>query len=379
MNRNSRIDLLRGIAILMVMLLHFNLAYWLGDSPLTLIIPKPWLRAALINGNYGVTMFFVISGFLITTTSLHRFGSLDRLSVGSFYAFRFARIIPPLLLALAIIVPLGLLGLPSFSNSSQGVALPRGFFLLVVVSILTFWHNVLMAFHGYFNYCLNIYWSLSVEEVFYLAFPLLCVGWKRQRLLVAGCVLALVAGPLYRQAYRTDDIHFMYGYLACFDAIALGCLTALLVRRFDLNALRRRWVQGAAALGLASTWLWGIDGHEAFGFSLVALGTALLLVGARPTGEAQVRARLSPGRFLGWFGGHSYELYLFHIIVLGLMKDLVPRAALSYRSKLPWLLLFLALSTGLAALVAARVSEPMNAALRRRWARPAKAETPAAG
>lgn len=366
MNRNTRIDVLRGVAILMVMLLHFTLAYRLGDSPLTWMIPKPWLRAALINGNYGVTMFFVISGFLITSISANRYGGLERLSLRGFYAFRFARITPPLLLALAVIVPLGLLGLPSFRNAAHGVVLSRGFFVPVLLSILTFWHNVLMALRGYFNYALNIYWSLSVEEAFYLAFPLLCVGWKRQRLLIAGCLLALVAGPLYRQVHRADEIRFMYGYLACFDAIALGCLTALLTRRFDLGVLRQSWVQAAAVLALASTWLWGIDGHEALGFSLVALETAVLLVGARSSGEGpQPPARL-PARLFRWFGGHSYELYLFHIVVLGLMKDLVPREALSYGLKLPWLLLYLALSTAVAALVAARFSEPLNAALRRR-------------
>jgi peptidoglycan/LPS O-acetylase OafA/YrhL len=355
----------------MVMLLHFTLTYRLGDSPLTWLIPKPWLRAALINGNYGVTMFFVISGFLITSISMNRYGGLERMSVKGFYAFRFARITPPLLLALAIIVPLGLLGLPSFRNAAQGVVLSRGFFFTVVLSILTFWHNVLMALRGYFNYSLNIYWSLSVEEAFYLAFPLLCVGWKRQRLLIAGCVLALVAGPIYRQAHRADEIRFMYGYLACFDAIALGCLTALLTRRFDLKALRQPWVQAAAALTLALIWLWGIDGHEALGFSLMALGTALLLVGARSQGEAPEPVRRFPVRLMRWFGGHSYELYLFHIIVLGLMRDFVPREALSYGLKLPWLLLYLALSTGVAALVAARFSEPMNAVLRRRLSPPA--------
>jgi peptidoglycan/LPS O-acetylase OafA/YrhL len=349
----------------MVMLLHFTLTYRLGDSPLTLLIPKPWLRAALINGNCGVTMFFAISGFLITSISMNRFGGLDRMNVESFYAFRFARITPPLLLALAIIIPLGLLGLPSFRNAAHGVVLSKGFFLTVVLSILTFWHNVLMAVHGYFNYSLNIYWSLSVEEAFYLAFPLLCVVWKRQRLLIAGCVFALVAGPIYRQVYRADDIHYMYGYLACFDAIALGCLTALLTRRFDMHALRQRWVQIAAALSLALTWLWGIDGHEALGFSLMALGTAILLVGARSQGEEQEPTPRLPARLMRWFGGHSYELYLFHIIVLGLMRDLVPRETLSYGLKLPWLLLYLALSTGVAALVAARFSEPLKAALRR--------------
>ena len=379
MHRNTRIDVLRGVAILMVMLLHFTLAYRLGDSPLTWILPGPWLRAALLNGNYGVTMFFVVSGYLITSISMERYGGLDHLSARGFYAFRFARILPPLLLALTIIIPLGLLGRPSFRNAAQGAVLPRAFFLTVLLSILTFWHNLLMAARGYFNYALNIYWSLSVEEAFYLAFPLLCVGRKRQRLLIAGCLLALGAGPLYRQVHRGDEIRFMYGYLACFDAIALGCLTALLAGRFDLDALRRPWVQAAAALGLACTWLWGIEGHEAFGFSLVALGTALLLVGARRRGGDPEPPARFPARLLRWLGGHSYELYLFHIIVLGLMKDLVPRTALSSGYKLPWLLLYLALSAGLAALVAARFSEPLNAILRRRLAPQARPGIPAAG
>jgi len=142
---------------------------------------------------------------------------------------------------------------------------------------------------------------------------------------------------------------------------------------------RREFLAAAAALGLACTWLWGIEGHEAFGFSLVALGTALLLVGARRRGGGPEPPARLPARLLRWLGGHSYELYLFHIIVLGLMKDLVPRTALSSGYKLPWLLLYLALSDGLAALVAARFSEPLNAILRRRLAPQARPGIPASG
>ena len=143
--RSSRIDFLRGVAIFSVLLLHFSLTYDLIHSPLSAVFAARWVKAAVDNGNYGVTMFFVISGFLITSNNLIRYGRLPDVNLRQFYAFRFARIIPPLLLALLIIVPLGLLGIPSFSNSLAGQALPGSFFVVVTLSVLTFWHNVLRA------------------------------------------------------------------------------------------------------------------------------------------------------------------------------------------------------------------------------------------
>ena len=90
--RNARIDLLRGIAILLVLILHFNLAYHLNSSALANIFPENLLNQLTENGNYGVTIFFAISGFLITSTSLRRFGSLNNISFARFYRLRFARI-----------------------------------------------------------------------------------------------------------------------------------------------------------------------------------------------------------------------------------------------------------------------------------------------
>src|SRR5271154_825355 len=114
--RSARIDFLRGISIFAVLALHFSLTYQLVKSPLAQVVPAAWIRAAVINGNYGVTIFFVISGFLITSNNLLRYQSLSRVKLRQFYAFRFSRIIPPLILALCIIVPLGLLNVPSFMN-----------------------------------------------------------------------------------------------------------------------------------------------------------------------------------------------------------------------------------------------------------------------
>ncbi len=67
---------------------------------------------------------------------------------------------------------------------------------MAVLSVLTFWHNVLMQRAWYFNYAMNIYWSLSVEEMFYLVFPLLCLGLKRPVLIVAVWLLAIVLGAI---------------------------------------------------------------------------------------------------------------------------------------------------------------------------------------
>ena len=103
--RNARIDVLRGIAICAVLLLHFTLAYGLKNSPLGTWLAPQLLKAIAYNGNFGVTIFFVISGFLITSNSLSRWGDLKDIDLRSFYLLRVARIMPSLLLVLAIIVP----------------------------------------------------------------------------------------------------------------------------------------------------------------------------------------------------------------------------------------------------------------------------------
>jgi peptidoglycan/LPS O-acetylase OafA/YrhL len=365
--RSARIDFLRGVAIFVVLLLHFSLTYNLVDSPLSLLLPSKWVHAAVINGNYGVTIFFVISGFLITSNNLLRYRQLGRVRLRQFYAFRLSRIIPPLLLALGLITLLALFKLPSFVDAQHGRPMPGAFLLVAVLSVLTFWHNVLMQFVGYFNYCLNIYWSLSVEEVFYLTFPIACVLLKRDRFIVVLCVAAIALGPWYRSLHTDNEILFMYAYPACFDAIAFGCLAALLYPRITVPEAGARWIRIAAAAGLAATYLAGIDGHEAFGFTLIALCAAGLLVNSFGSSGSSSRAAGAgywPYRILCWFGRHSYELYLFHIIVLALIRDRIPKAGLAYVYKLPLFGLFLIASALCAGMIARYFADPLNGRLR---------------
>ncbi len=350
--RNAPIDLLRGIAVVLVMLLHYSLTYRLPDSWLGDVFTPKSVARLVMNGNYGVTMFFVISGYLITTNSLHRWGSLQQVDRWAFYRRRALRILPPLLPAVVVIIVLGLVGMPSFVNKQHGELMAPGFWWLAIGSVLTFWHNVLLQVEGYFNYALNIYWSLSVEEVFYLAFPLVCTVLPKRGFLIA-CALLVSAGPVYRALHVEQELDYLYGYLACFDAIAIGCLTAFVAPRVRL---RRPWsvvITVVASVVLAVVHLSGIGGHEVFGFTGIALCTATLIaanvqarVVERPHSASAVLR--SPVVALRWMGRHSYELYLFHIIVLGVMRDQLGRDELPHAWKLPWMLVFFGLSAWVA-------------------------------
>jgi peptidoglycan/LPS O-acetylase OafA/YrhL len=358
--RDHRVDMLRGVSILVVLILHFHLAYDLASSPFAAIFSAKFVEALARNGNYGVTIFFVISGYLITSTALRRFGSLANVSARHFYSFRFARICPCLVLLLSIITPLGIAGIPYFASDK-----PVSFFL-ADLSILSFWHNVLMAKVGYFNYGLNILWSLSVEEVFYITFPLLCLVLRKNWLIICVWIAAIVYGPVYRSRHLDDDIHYLYGYFACFDAIAMGCCTALLAQRMRVPSAVRNAAQAGAAVFIAWIYLRGsIGDHAIFGPTLVAAGAALFLLvegASRPSPGTRALLRFEP---LGWFGRHSYELYLFHIVVLALMRNVVDNEALRTNYKPLWFLAFVMVSAMAAAIVARYYSEPLNHRIRK--------------
>lgn len=371
--RNLYIDMLRGVSIVMVMLLHYSLAYRLHASPLSEWISVPTLRTIFFNGNYGVSVFFVISGFLITTNIVRRYGSLAGTDVAHFYKLRFFRLYPSVVLALAIITVLGLAGFSNFANANKHEDFGNGFFVIGNLSVLTFWHNILMERVGYFNYAMNIYWSLSVEEVFYLLYPLvLVVARRRWQLVVMACV-AIVVGPAYRWVHSDDELFFMYGNLACVDMLVFGCVAAVAADLVTWTAPVRRVLAVLSFLAMAWVYMQGIGGNEAFGATLLGIAAAVFLVAV---------SRLSPGSIarraggpLPWFGAHSYELYLFHIVVLGIMVDLVPRAAMAPERKLPMLALFFMLSAVFAWAVARFYGDPINRRLRARFTR-RKADAP---
>ncbi|MGU3780287.1 acyltransferase family protein [Burkholderia metallica] len=365
--RNARIDLLRGVSIVLVLLHHFNIPYSLRDTSLARAVGWDAVHAVARNGNYGVTMFFVISGYLITSNARRRWGSLGALDVRAFYVSRIARIVPCLLLLLALVNGLAAAGVPIFTNHApQGIAVS---FWLVNLASLTFWMNVLIGAYGWVNYALGVLWSLSVEEVFYLSFPLLCIALRRDTRLVAFWLLIAAIGPVYRFTHAGDEGGFLYAYFACFDGIAIGCCTALLAERTRWQVLAAAPVQWLTATAMAVLYLaWPIAQSHVPGVTAMALGTAVLLIGAHVEREPAHGRALAP---LRWSGRLSYELYLFHLIVLGALRTFWPPSATQGDTKLLLLIAYLALSAVLSAVIARGYATPLDRFIKRLASRPA--------
>jgi peptidoglycan/LPS O-acetylase OafA/YrhL len=382
--RFDGVDVLRGFSILSVVLLHTWIRMHFAGSPVNQVM-RGWLAHLLLrNGDNGVTVFFAVSGFLITLTSLRRFGSLAQMRPMRFYRIRFARIAPLLLLLLAVLSVLHLVHAEGFRISAKTTTLTRALF-----SALTFHLNWLEAVRGYLPANWDVLWSLSVEEMFYLFFPLICVvvlrGRRGMMLFVTFLLVFAAMGPFARTVWTTNPIWQEKTYLGGMDGIALGCLCALvtgrLLRRGE--AWRARWskrligleVVGAAMILLIAVWPpwhWmryvgrsGVDG------TVLAVGACLVMVGSVVRGRTGGRWT-APVR---WFGRHSYEVYLTHefVVVWGTMLYIKLR-----RGPLPlWFFGILLLTAPLGWLVAKYFSEPMNRRLRGVAPPPAQKESTA--
>ncbi|MFM0213388.1 acyltransferase [Paraburkholderia sediminicola] len=361
--RNARIDVIRGVSILLVLFHHFNIAYRLNDTFLATVFGWEAVRAVARNGNYGVTMFFVISGYLITSNADRRWSGLSGIDARAFYRLRIARIIPCLLLLLGMVNLLALAGVAIFQNHAPA-GTPVSFWL-VNLAALTFSMNVLVGTHGWVNYPLGVLWSLSVEEVFYLSFPILCLALRRESRLLAFWAVIIVIGPFYRLAHQGDEGGFLYAYFASFDGIAIGCWTALLAKRIALRGRAATLLQCVAVAAMTFLYLDAPIGEtNVLGVTGMALGTAVLLLGAygRPATPVAGGVRVLLG--FEWFGRLSYELYLFHLIVLGAMRTVWPPRVVAGDVKLLLLIGFLVLSAALSAGIARFFAERLN-----RWIR----------
>ncbi|KLU24026.1 acyltransferase [Caballeronia mineralivorans PML1(12)] len=363
--RNLRIDALRGVSILLVLLHHFSIAYALSDTAVARTFGWDAVHAVVRNGNYGVTMFFVISGYLITSNARRRWGRLSAINARTFYVSRIARIMPCLLLLLVLVNALAVASVPIFRNHAP-LGVPVSFWLVNLAS-LTFWMNVLIGTHGWVNYALGVLWSLSVEEVFYLSFPLLCVALRRDGRLLAFWAFIVAIGPVYRATHSGDEGGFLYANFACFDGIAIGCCTALLADRPLWRALAMRGTQWLAVAGMTVLYLaWPIAQSHVFGVTGIALGTAVLLIGAHANGARDSARLLAP---LRWSGKLSYELYLFHLVVLSGLRTLFPPSATHGNEKLLLLGVYLVLSATVSTLIARGYATPLDRFVKRQWLR----------
>jgi peptidoglycan/LPS O-acetylase OafA/YrhL len=102
-NRIDGIDLLRGLSIVFVLMNHVNMGLLGAEVPYTNGLPAQLTYTLVWNGQFAVQMFFVISGYLITSTSIRRWKGPETLKIKSFYLLRFARIAPLMILLLLIL------------------------------------------------------------------------------------------------------------------------------------------------------------------------------------------------------------------------------------------------------------------------------------
>jgi peptidoglycan/LPS O-acetylase OafA/YrhL len=373
--RLDSVDLIRGLSILAVILLHISIFAHRQHVSVGNGLPA-WLRYLVFsNGGNGVSAFFVVSGFLITLISIRRFGSLAQVRAGSFYRIRFARIAPLLLLLLAVLSAMHLAGVADFRIKAQVASLPQA-----LLAALTFHLNWLEAVHGWLPPCWTVLWSLSVEEMFYLAFPLACLLlWRRGPLRIGffALLLALITiAPFARTAPSPNYTEWQgQSYLSNMDGIALGCLCALFTDwcSRDGRLERTRWpliaqIVGAVLVAVIVVWPWPTDiagwhfkkalGTSGTDVTVLIFGTALSIWGSVLRGSSGA-AWLEPIR---WFGRHSYEVYLSHEFAV--IAVFTVFAAIHRGPIIAWMLAVLALSAVLGFLLARFFSEPMNRALR---------------
>jgi peptidoglycan/LPS O-acetylase OafA/YrhL len=368
--RFDGVDLLRGLSIIAVILLHGQIRlYYTYSISIRTLLPRPIFHVLFWQGGNGVTVFFAISGFLITLTSLRRFGSLAKMRAKTFYRIRFARIAPLLLLLLAVLSVLDLVHAEGFRINPARETLPRA-----LLAALTFHVNWYEAVHGYLPANWDVMWSLSIEEMFYLFFPLACVllARRRRRMPVfVALLLAFVAmGPFARTVWGGNGIWQGTSYLGGMSGIALGCLTALVMDW--LQRANPKWMSGKLLLGIQIAgaaailliviwppWHWmHMLGRSGTDDTALGVGTCLVMLGSVLRGRAG-RAWTAPIR---WFGRHSYEIYLTHEFVVVWVTQLYVKVHRG--SPLAWIAAEVVLAAALGALVARWFSEPLNRRLR---------------
>ena len=365
--RLNGIDLLRGLAIFFVLMNHVNIRLLIARVPYTDYLPAWLLHLLVWNGQLGVQIFFAVSGFLIASIALRRWGPRLRVSLRDFYLLRFARIAPLLLLLLALLSGLHLAHVHNFVVTEKTGGLGRA-----LLAALTFHVNVLEARRGYLPGNWDILWSLSVEEMFYFFFPVICRVFGRGKLFLAILMAFVALGPPGRTLLaHGSEIWREYSYLGGMEGIAMGCLTALICARvrFSQAVLRVLAVAGTVIVATCLIFSWQFSsawlGRTGLDMTLLGLGTCMVIAASAQT-QWRAPRLLSP--LLG-IGRYSYEVYLTHMFVVFALFTLF----LSEGKRMALVPVLFVATILAAALLGAAVahfySEPMNRRLRDRYAR----------
>ena len=311
------LDGLRGVAILLVLMVHFYQKPLISDAYPTI---TNILSRIVDVGRFGVEMFFVLSGFLITGILLD-----TKRQTGffrKFYMRRILRIFPLYYGALAIVL-LALPHLVQFDPAAKHIASNQ----VWLWTYLANWPALGWIWDDSSLFLLGHFWSLSVEEHFYFVWPSLVASFPG-RTLGAICVFLVGVGLLSRAvtafAGTNAPIVFQWTTLQRVDGLAVGAFIATAFRNPSLaNFLPKRrlfWCLFAAISALVSIYQclprkWDLAFFVPFQETLVVGLFGLILLYALRSAPAQASNRILSSKVLVAFGKYSYGLYVIHGIL----------------------------------------------------------------
>jgi len=274
-----------------------------------------WLLTAKKAGAFGVDLFFVLSAFLITELLRREYVNRGKFSLSSFYIRRALRIWPLYFTFLAITV----LVIPTI--------LPEDSFGPVyAISFALFFGNWICVTSGLPFSVATPLWSISVEEQFYLSWPLLLrvFGMNRIKQLVVGMLALTLTVRALLAAFGVEGSGVWCNTLARLDPIALGALLAFVLRgrALQINTALRLVLCGLALASwlLVSKYLRQDGPTSIFTYAVSALASVALLVAFLRTNTRLLHR--APFRWVVYLGRISYGLYVFHLFALALMSGL---------------------------------------------------------
>jgi len=273
-------------------------------------------------GAFGVSVFFVLSSYLITELLLREKDLIGALDVRSFYIRRVLRIWPLYFAFLGLAVVL------QWIVPGQQVTWRAGLWFSLLAG------NWFIVFHGFPSSVIFPLWSVSIEEQFYITWPTVVRRVSEAgMLMIAGLLLAIAtASRVYLGMHHVGESDVWCNTFVQLDPIAIGILMAVLLRgeipRISRLARAALMIAGITGLALGSMFF-GIKNDPlttariVFGYPSVAIGGALLLLSV-------LRNRTSgSNRVLVYLGRISYGLYVFHVLGLLISDHAVPNQTAS--------------------------------------------------
>jgi peptidoglycan/LPS O-acetylase OafA/YrhL len=364
--RNPGIDCLRGLSIVFVILNHIGLRMRLSQGVLAQFLPKSFLNSLNFNGSEAVYIFFVISGFLITSNSLARWRSLAAIHLRSFYVRRAARILPCLLILIAVLSVLHLARIPGYVIDRPDQSLPRA--ILSAIGLHLNWYE---ASTWYLPANWDVLWSLSIEEVFYLGFPLVCLLVRKDWILAPALAILALSLPVSLASIVNNPIWKEKAYLPGMAAIAMGVLGALVAARYCpakssvLLALQCFGACGIIAVLFFELKLWKFLGNGTLLLLTLSAICLILTFHWRAIGNTHWAIRHTA--WLQSFGRLSYEIYLTHMFVILTIVRIFKSTGASLKWGILWYIPAFALSWLLGWVVVKYISTPSDRFIRSRF------------